>query len=84
MSKLTVSERIMKLETRLDDACDDLREIKASQNELLREMRVHIDAADIKYATRNELNALRKWLYLLTGSLATFLIWAFQEYLKIK
>ena len=74
----------MRLETRIDDVCDDLKDIKHNQHELLMEMRAHIETADSKYATRGEVGAIRKWLYALTGSLATFLIWALQEYLKLK
>jgi hypothetical protein len=84
MGKLTNEERLMRLEVRLDDVCVDLAEIKTSQQELLKEMRRHCEVAEVKYATKDELSFVRKWLYLLSGSLVTFLIWAFQEYLKIK
>ena len=82
--KLTNEERLIMMETKLEAVREDLVDIKAGQHELLQEFKRHCEVADTKFATKSEVSMLRKWLYILSGSLVTFLVWAFEEYLKSK
>jgi len=82
--KLTNEERLMQMETKLEAVREDLVDIKAGQHELLIEFRRHCETADQRYATRDEVSMLRKWLYVLSGALVTFLVWAFEQYLTLR
>lgn len=82
--KLTNEERLIMLETKLEAVRDDLTDIKAGQHELLQEFKRHCEVAENKFATKSELSTVKKWLFALSGSLITFLVWVLEQYLSAK
>lgn len=74
MTKLTIGERMAKLEQKVEDVCSDVKDIKL-------DLRTFINSADNKYATKYEISSLKKMVYTIGGGLLGFLLWGLQQFL---
>lgn len=74
MTKLTIGERMAKLEQKVEDVCSDVKDIKL-------DLRTFINSADNKYTTKYEISSLKKMVYTIGGGLLGFLLWGLQQFL---
>jgi hypothetical protein len=68
-------ERLATLETKVDDMCKDISELKVTMDRF-------IESADKKYASKDEVAALKKLIWFIIGASTGFLVWALQSYIQ--